>query len=117
MLLQIHEDNDNYLAIWYEIVAALKFFYLNYGIWVHFVDFALKIRIIKSKKSAQRVVLPDIPATEWRKYANTGLSLFPSCPALLYLRAMAYLEEGDLPCSARLLSESCPSNRSRRPTW
>ena len=43
MILQIHEDNLNYLTIWDKIVAALKISHLNYDIWVQFVDFALKL--------------------------------------------------------------------------
>eukprot|EP01036_Dinobryon_divergens_P023055 gene23055-31372_t len=105
-LLAIHKGNNSNSNIyqWEDITMALKVSPSNYDVWTHFVDFALKHEI--SRKSQNQMVEPTISASLWIQYLNAGLSFFPSCPALLYLRAMQYFDSGDLPCAARLLSET-----------
>ena len=98
------ETRRNAVAMWEWIEIGLRTSHSDFDVWTLFADFAITMKQVRIGKEIWK--LPDIPATDWRKYANAGLSLFPSCPALLYLRAMAYFEEGDLPCAARLLSES-----------
>eukprot|EP01035_Chromulina_nebulosa_P027450 gene27450-36107_t len=79
-LLAIHKSNNHSnsnIYQWEEITMALKM-----------------------------VVVPTISPSLWTQYFNAGLSFFPNCPALLYMRAMQYFDSGDLPCAARLLSEA-----------
>jgi hypothetical protein len=103
-LLAIHKSSNSNIFQWEDITMALKVSPSNYDVWMHFVDFAFKHEI--ARKSQNQMVEPTISTSLWIQYLNAGLSFFPSCPALLYLRAMQYFDRGDLPCAARLLSET-----------
>jgi hypothetical protein len=105
-LLAIHKSNNNSnINQWEEITMALKVHPSTYDVWKHFVEFAINDEIAR-KSQHQMVAVPTISPSLWTQYFNAGLSYFPNCPALLYLRAMQYFDSGDLPCAARLLSEA-----------
>ena len=104
-LFAIH--NSNNIHQWEDITMALKVSPSSYDVWLLFIDFALTHEVArKSQNQMAAPTFPTIPASLWIQYLNAGLSFFPSCPALLYLRAMQYFDSGDLPCAARLLSEA-----------
>jgi predicted SAM-dependent methyltransferase len=106
LMIAIHNSNNDNVHHWEDIKMALKISPSNYDVWLLFIDFALTHEVMVKLQDQTLSTFPTITASQWIQYYNAGLSYFPSCPALLYLRAMQYFDSGDLPCAARLLSDA-----------
>jgi len=105
LLIELHIASNCFEDAYDALKKILRIWPNHYPYWVRFVDFSLTL-LSKEVYGSEQFNSSSIDNADLDTAVIRGLGIFPSCPGLLYLRAISYVKESNNLCAALFFEKS-----------